>query len=80
MSSLKFVLFGAGETDVYPRPAPTMQWDTAAGDVVLRAALGQVFNLDGRPLLYEKPRFFNPGCVATGLCEPSWLLPCMRSA
>lgn len=76
-SSLKFVLFGAGETDVYPRPAPTMQWDTAAGDA---AALGQIFNLGGRPLPYEEPRFFNLGSVATGLCEPSWLLPCMRCA
>jgi 3'(2'), 5'-bisphosphate nucleotidase len=79
-SSLKFVLFGAGETDVYPRPAPTKEWDTAAGDAVLRAAGGEVLHLDSRPLLYEKPRFLNPGCVATGLYEPSWLLPCMRFA
>ena len=40
--------------DVYPRFAPTMEWDTAAGDAVLRAAGGGVSGLDGHPLLYGK--------------------------
>jgi 3'(2'), 5'-bisphosphate nucleotidase len=74
-SSLKFVLVASGEADVYPRPAPTMEWDTAAGDAVLRAAGGRVFDLDGRPLLYGKERFFNPGFVATGSYEPAILRP-----
>ena len=74
-SSLKFVLVASGEADVYPRPAPTMEWDTAAGDAVLRAAGGRVFDLDGRPLLYGKERFFNPGFVATGAYEPAILRP-----
>ena len=74
-SSLKFVLVASGEADVYPRPAPTMEWDTAAGDAVLRAAGGRVFDLDGRPLLYGKERFFNPGFVATGSYEPAVLRP-----
>ncbi len=64
-SSLKFALLAAGEADVYPRPAPTMEWDTAAGDAVLRAAGGRVFDLDGAPFSYGKPRFFNEGFVAT---------------
>jgi 3'(2'), 5'-bisphosphate nucleotidase len=72
-SSLKFVLVASGEADVYPRPAPTMEWDTAAGDAVLRAAGGRVFDLDGRPLMYGKDKFFNPGFVATGSYEPAKL-------
>jgi 3'(2'), 5'-bisphosphate nucleotidase len=79
-SSLKFVLVASGDADVYPRPAPTMEWDTAAGDAVLRAAGGRVFDLDGRPLLYGKERFFNPGFVATGAYEPAQLRPFMGNA
>lgn len=74
-SSLKFVLVASGEADVYPRPAPTMEWDTAAGDAVLRAAGGRVFDLDGDPLGYGKPRFFNPGFLATGPYEAAPLRP-----
>ncbi len=53
-SSLKFCLIGEGLGDVYPRFAPTMEWDTAAGDAVLRAAGGAVLDPSGRPLLYGK--------------------------
>lgn len=74
-SSLKFVLIASGEADVYPRAGPTMEWDTAAGDAVLRAAGGRTFDVDGQPLPYGKPRFFNPGFVATGPFEPPVLRP-----
>ncbi len=74
-SSLKFVLIAGGEADVYPRAGPTMEWDTAAGDAVLRAAGGRTLDLDGAPLVYGKPRFFNPGFVATGCFEPPALRP-----
>lgn len=53
-SSLKFCLIAEGLGDVYPRFAPTMEWDTAAGDAVLRAAGGAVLDPAGRPLLYGK--------------------------
>ena len=79
-SSLKFVLVASGEADVYPRPAPTMEWDTAAGDAVLRAAGGRVFDLDGADLLYGKERFFNPGFVATGPYSPAPLRPFLSEA
>jgi len=79
-SSLKFVLVASGEADVYPRPAPTMEWDTAAGDAVLRAAGGRVLDLDGQPLEYGKARFFNPGFIATGPYEPAVLRPFMGPA
>jgi 3'(2'), 5'-bisphosphate nucleotidase len=69
-SSLKFCLVAAGEADLYPRPSPTCEWDTAAGHAVLLAAGGRVFDIHGAPLAYAKPRFFNPGFVATGAFEP----------
>lgn len=67
-SSLKFCLVAQGEADIYPRFGPTMEWDTAAGDAVLRAAGGMTRTLDGKPLAYgrqggEKP-FLNPFFVA----------------
>ncbi|MBU3076671.1 3'(2'),5'-bisphosphate nucleotidase CysQ [Sphingomonas quercus] len=65
-SSLKFLLVAAGEADLYPRAGPTMEWDTAAGDAILRAAGGMTFDLDGAALVYGKPGYRNPGFVATG--------------
>jgi 3'(2'), 5'-bisphosphate nucleotidase len=53
-SSLKFCLIAEGLGDVYPRFAPTMEWDTGAGDAVLRAAGGVVVDPSGRPLSYGK--------------------------
>lgn len=53
-SSLKFCLLANGEADVYPRFGPTMEWDTAAGDAVLRAAGGATLDPDGAPLRYGK--------------------------
>ena len=41
-SSLKFCLVAEGRADLYPRFGPTSEWDTAAGDAVLRAAGGRV--------------------------------------
>src|SRR5690606_18420803 len=51
-SSLKFGMLASGEADLYPRFGRTMQWDTAAGDAVLRAAGGRTVTLDGFPLTY----------------------------
>ncbi len=65
-SSLKFCLVAAGQADVYPRFGRTMEWDTAAGDAVLRCAGGRVMDLERRPLLYGKPGFENPHFIAWG--------------
>jgi 3'(2'), 5'-bisphosphate nucleotidase len=65
-SSLKFGLIAAGEADLYPRFGRTMEWDTAAGHAVLRAAGGSVCDLAGQPLRYGKPGFENPAFVARG--------------
>ena len=71
-SSLKFCLVAGAEADVYPRFGRTMEWDTAAGDAVLRAAGGMTRTLDGKPLIYGKRNqaddadFANPHFVASG--------------
>ena len=52
-----------------------MEWDTAAGDAVLRAAGGRVFDLDGAVFRYGKPGFFNPGFVATATFDAPPLRP-----
>jgi len=53
-SSLKFCLIADGRADLYPRFGRTMEWDTAAGDAILRAAGGIVVNPDGTPFTYGK--------------------------
>lgn len=69
-SSLKFCLLAEGSADIYPRFGRTMEWDTAAGDAVLRAAGGITETLDGKPLLYGKRNqaddsdFANPHFIA----------------
>lgn len=71
-SSLKFCLVAEGEADVYPRFSRTMEWDTAAGDAVLRAAGGSTVTLDGLPLTYGKTGqkhdsdFANPNFISWG--------------
>lgn len=64
-SSLKFCLVATGEADLYPRIGRTMEWDTAAGDAVLRGAGGHVVRFDDhQPLAYGKPGWDNPHFIA----------------
>ena len=64
-SSLKFCLLACGEADLYPRFGPTMEWDTAAGDAVLRGAGGRIVTLPAyAPFVYGKSGFRNGGFVA----------------
>lgn len=71
-SSLKFCLVACGEADLYPRFGRTMEWDTAAGDAVLRAAGGATETAEGKPLRYGKRNqaddadFANPFFIAKG--------------
>ena len=65
-SSLKFCIVAEGRADIYPRAAPTSEWDTAAGHAVLLAAGGLADGPDGGPLQYGKTAFLNRGFVATG--------------
>lgn len=64
-SSLKFCLVASGEADLYPRLGRTMEWDTAAGDAILRAAGGRVVRFDDHAALgYGKPGWDNPFFIA----------------
>ncbi|MCK9685845.1 3'(2'),5'-bisphosphate nucleotidase CysQ [Scleromatobacter humisilvae] len=65
-SSLKLCILAEGLADVYPRFGRTMEWDTAAGDAVLRAAGGSVRTIGGAALAYGKPGFENPDFAAWG--------------
>lgn len=67
-SSLKICAIAEGKADLYPRLGPTCEWDTAAGDAVLRSAGGMVADLEGQPLRYggADPKFLNPEFVACG--------------
>ena len=64
-SSLKLCLIAEGEADVYPRFAPTMEWDTAAGHAIIRAAGKEVYRADNHaPLVYNKTDLLNPWFIA----------------
>lgn len=71
-SSLKFCEVAAGKADIYPRFGTTMEWDTAAGDAILRAAGGRTDTEDGQPLAYGKrgqngmADFQNPYFISRG--------------
>lgn len=59
-SSLKFMVIAEGLADVYPRFAPTMEWDTAAAHAVLASIGGRVSNQSGESLVYNKENLLNP--------------------
>lgn len=64
-SSLKFCLVAAGEADIYPRLGRTMEWDTAAGDAVLRGAGGKMVRFDNHATyVYGKPGYENSFFIA----------------
>ncbi len=64
-SSLKLCLIATGEADLYPRLGRTMEWDTAAGDAVLRGAGGRVVRFDTHEdLPYGKDGWDNPFFIA----------------
>jgi 3'(2'), 5'-bisphosphate nucleotidase len=74
-SSLKFCIVAEGAADIYPRAAPTREWDTAAGHAVLLAAGGLVDGPDGSALRYGKQAFLNRAFVATSGWKPPRLDP-----
>ena len=82
-SSLKLCMVADGSADIYPRIAPTMEWDTAAAHAVVKAAGGEVFIYDSsvepfeykpgaavlNPVGYNKQDLLNPYFVVSGLHE-----------
>lgn len=64
-SALKFFDLALGKADVYPRFAPTMEWDIAAGQAILEALGGEVVHaVSGEPLRYNKANLVNPYFIA----------------
>lgn len=66
-SSLKFMIIAKGEAHVYPRMAPTMEWDTCAAQAILEEAGGVVLQADTmEPVVYNKENLLNPSFIAMG--------------
>lgn len=69
-SSLKFLILAKGEAHIYPRLAPTMEWDTGAAQIVLEEAGGKIIHNDTKlPLEYNKENLLNPFFIAYGRVE-----------
>ena len=65
-SSLKFCQVAEGRADEYPRLGTTMEWDTAAGQIIAEQAGARVLAYDaGLPLVYNKEDLKNPWFVVT---------------
>jgi len=65
-SSLKLCMVAEGTADIYPRFAPTMEWDTAAGDAVVRASGGKTLIANtNNNLQYNKEKLLNPWFVVS---------------
>lgn len=71
-SSLKFCLVAEGKAHLYPRLGPTMEWDTAAAQCIVECAGGQVTDLRGAPLIYNKENLLNPYFMACGSPPFPW--------
>ena len=71
-SSLKLCLVATGEADIYPRLGPTCEWDTAAAHAVVLGAGGQVTDVGGQPLVYNKPDILNPWFLVFGASPGDW--------
>ena len=73
-SSLKFCLIAEGKADLYPRLAPTSEWDTAAAQAVVTAAGGQVLDAETlQPLrCNQQESLLNPSFIACGQRDARW--------
>lgn len=71
-SSLKICLVAEGKADIYPRLAPTMEWDTAAGHAIVKAAGGEIYHAEsGLPLTYNKENLLNAHFIVRPQSEPN---------
>lgn len=68
-SSLKIVMVAEGRADIYPRFAPTMEWDTAAGHAIALYAGCEIMEDDEKtPLIYNKKNLLNPWFIVKRKC------------
>ncbi len=64
-SSLKLMLLAENRADLYPRFAPTMEWDIAAGHAILKVLNKAVYQPDLKTeLYYNKPELLNTALIA----------------
>ncbi len=63
-SSMKLCLIAEGLADIYPKFGPTMEWDLAAGQVLINSTGGKVLDLNNQELVYGKNNFINPYILA----------------
>ena len=60
-SSLKLVMVAEGSADIYPRLAPTMEWDTAAADAIVRESGKMTYQFENeKAVVYNKENLLNP--------------------
>jgi 3'(2'), 5'-bisphosphate nucleotidase len=72
-SALKSCLVAAGEADLYLRPGPTSEWDTAAAQCIVEEAGGAILNLKLEPLRYNcGDELLNPYFIAVGDRDYPW--------
>ena len=71
-SSIKFCMVAEGSADIYPRLAPTSEWDTAAAQAVVEGAGGSVKDLNNKRLIYQKETILNPFFVVRGKDKPTY--------
>lgn len=65
-SSLKLLMISEGTADLYPRYAPTMEWDTAAAQIIVEEAGGKVLQKDANEsVIYNKQNLLNPWFLVT---------------
>ena len=66
-SSLKLMMIAEGEAHLYPRFAPTMEWDTAAAQIIVEEAGGKVFIQNSKNQVhYNKENLLNPNFLVQG--------------
>jgi 3'(2'), 5'-bisphosphate nucleotidase len=69
-SALKMLMIATGEAHLHPRFGPTMEWDTAAPQIIVTEAGGSIRRMeDQKPLDYNKEDLTNPNFLVLGKCR-----------
>ena len=66
-SSIKLCMIAEGSADIYPRLAPTSEWDTAAAQAIVEGAGGSVQDLKNNRFIYQKDNILNPHFIVRGM-------------
>ena len=69
-SALKFTLIAEGKADIFPRTSPTYEWDSAAGEAIIKGSGGHVTQMNNKDMVYGREDKKNPNFIAFG--RPNW--------